>query len=129
MNKAYLERMNGSELDDYANVLGIDTTKLKTERAKINLIEKRRERVGTIDVLGVEISIPIKRLHDKKLVERAPKDDATDEEMLLFLQDLLGPEQLEKLEEACTDEDGTVDIDAFSYAVAKIITSSELKNF
>lgn len=42
---------------------------------------------------------------------------------------MLGDEQMTELERACTDEDGTVDIDAMALAVAKIITSQELKNF
>ena len=42
---------------------------------------------------------------------------------------LLGDEQYEMLVGACTEEDGTEDVDAMSYAVIAITGSEELKNF
>ena len=42
---------------------------------------------------------------------------------------LLGEEQKAELYAACTDEDGTVDVDALALAYVKIFTSDELKNF
>lgn len=121
--------LSAAELDEYASALGVDTTKLRGQKAKLRLIEERRERVATIPVLGLDLRVPVKRLHDKRLTDRIRKPRHTDEETEEIMRDLLGQEQFDSVVERCTDEDGTVDVDAMALAYVKVLTSGELKNF
>jgi len=121
--------MSKSELDEYATALGIDTSGQKTIATKVDLIEKKRGKTADIDVLGMTVTIPIKRLHDKRvsdLVAKRPMTDA-DAEALLFL--LLGDDQVQALYNRVTDDDGTIDVDALGLSMARIMESDDLKNF
>lgn len=129
MNKEYMARMSAAELDEYAKMLGIVASPAKTAAAKAKLIEKRRERAASLRMLGIDLEIPIKRAHDKRVSDLMAKPNLTDLEVEEVMRLLLGDEQMDELARACTDDDGTVDTDAFGLAFTKIITSSELKNF
>ena len=80
-------------------------------------------------MLGLDVEVPVKRARDKRVCDLLAKPNRTDAETEEAMRLMLGDEQMTELERACTDEDGTVDIDAMALAVAKIITSQELKNF
>lgn len=129
MNPAYLARMSADELDQYAELIGIDASSLKSAKGKAQLIERRRQRVATVKVCGMALEVPIKRIHDKRLSDRINSAGSDDEQAEAIMRDLLGDEQMAEVEKACTDEDGTVDVDAYGLVLASILTSEELKNF
>lgn len=129
MNREYMARMSAAELDEYAKLLGIASSPAKTAEAKIKLIERRRERTASVRVLGIDLEIPIKRAHDKRVSDLMSKQSLTDAEMEEAMRLLLGDEQMGELAGACTDEDGTVDVNALGLAFAKVVTSEDLKNF
>lgn len=121
--------MSERQLDAYALVLGIDVSGLATREEKVALIEERRERVADVDVLGMRVAIPVKRLHDKRLTDKLNGVAVSDEVLVAILEEIVGPDQMALIEERCTDEDGTVDTDAYALAIAEITNSDELKNF
>lgn len=129
MNLNTLYGMTADELDEYAKVLGFSAKACKTAADKAAMIERRRSRTATVSVLGMDFDILIKRAHDKRVSDamaRVGSSDGAAEEALALL---LGDEQMADLVEACTDDDGTVDVDAMGLAYVKIVTSDELKNF
>lgn len=129
MNAKYLERMSAKELDEYAQALGIVSKAAKSKQDKISLIERRREKIATVRALGIDFEIPIKRAHDKRVSELLGKDGRTDAETEEAMRLLLGDEQLEELANACTEDDGTIDVSAMGVAYVRILTSEQLKNF
>lgn len=129
MNREYMERMSAKELDEYAKSCGIDVARIKSKQDKLRIIAERRERVATVRALGIDFEIPVKRVHDKRLSDLMNKQNMTDEDMTEAMVMLLGQEQLDELVSACTDEDGTVDVNAMGTAYVRIITAKELKNF
>ena len=129
MRKEVMLEMDAEQLDEYARVLGFDAGKARGVKAKAALIEKKREREAEIDVLGMTVRVPVKRMHDKRITDRLTGELTDDREAERLMRDLIGDEQADELLERCTEEDGTVDADAFGYAIAKIAYSPELKNF
>lgn len=129
MKREVLMSMSKTELDEYARVLGIDASGKKTVAAKVELIEKRRGRTAEIDALGLTLTIPVKRMHDKRVTDLEGKRPMSDEDATRLLALILGDEQMEKLVERATDEDGVVDVDALGLAMARVLASSDLKNF
>ena len=121
--------MTDAQIDAYAGLLGIDVDGCKTKAEKVAKIEERRERVATVDVVGLHISIPIKRIHDKRLMEKYAGKAHTNEELESVIRDMVGDEQMEEIREAGTDEDGTVDADGYLVVLDAINRSDELKNF
>ena len=129
MNPEYMARMSASELDEYGAALGIEMRPAKTKDDKRRLIERRRGRVAVVRALGIDFEIPVKRARDRRLSGLVGKPDATDADMESAMRLLLGDEQMAELAEACTEPDGTVDVDAMAAAYVRIVTSDELKNF
>lgn len=128
MKKEYLLKMSDADLDGYMKFLGINSKSAKSQEAKIELIERRRAKVETIEVLGIPIEVSVKKLHDRRILD-AYNAAKTDADMEGVVRQIIGDEQMEVLAEAATDEDGTVDVDALGYAVATIITNKKLKNY
>lgn len=129
MKREVLMSMSKTELDDYARVLGIDASGKKTAAAKVELIEKRRGRTAEVDALGLTLTIPIKRMRDKRVTDLEGRRPMSDEDATRLLTLILGDDQMEKLVERATDEDGVVDVDALGLAMARVLASSDLKNF
>lgn len=129
MKREVLMEMSKSELDEYGKVLGVDVSGKRTVAHKADAIEKRRERVAEVEALGLTLSIPVKRMRDKRVTDLASKRPMTDADASELLGLLLGGEQMEALADRATDGDGTVDIDAMGLAMARILASDELKNF
>lgn len=129
MNSEYMERMSALELDEYAKSCGINIARFKDKHAKINAINERRERTATVRALGIDFEIPIKRVHDKRLSDLLNNPNASDEDMTRAMILLLGQEQFDELVSACTEDDGTVDVNAMGVAYVRIISSDNLKNF
>lgn len=129
MKREVLMEMSKSELDEYGKVLGVDVSGKRTVAQKADAIEKRRERVAEVEALGLTLSIPVKRMRDKRVTDLASKRPMTDADASELLGLLLGGEQMEALADRATDGDGTVDIDAMGLAMARILASGELKNF
>ena len=129
MRKETLLSLSGAEIDRYAEVLGIDTTKLKAKAAKVERIEKARQRTADIEAMGLTLTIPIKKMHDKRITDRMNVGRLSDSQLDALMTDLLGEEQVAKVYEHCTDEDGTIDVEAGALGYTTIISSDELKNF
>ena len=121
--------MTDAQVDAYAALLGIDVDGCKTKAKKVEKREERRERVATVDVIGLHISIPIKRIHDKRLMDKYTGKAHTNMELESVIRDMVGDEQMEEIREVCTDEDGTVDADGYLVVLDAINRSDELKNF
>lgn len=125
MNKSYLEKMSLSELDEYGKVLGIPKL-IGNAEDRIRTINKRRSKTVNIRALGVDWTVPVKAMSDKRVVDLASKlNDSNAEEALRLV---LGDDQFKLLQEVCTEEDGTFDVNALSVVYVKIFTSKELKN-
>lgn len=129
MKRSTLLRMTPEQLDGYARMLGLDVSGHETVEEKADAIEARRERVATIDVAGLSLTVPMKRLHDKRLIDKYEDGVKTNSELEDFISDLLGEEQMQSLRDACTDEDGTVDADGYMVLLESINVAEELKNF
>lgn len=127
MNQKYLEMMDPKELEAYAQVLGFSTKAGKEAVDKRGIIRNRRERVASITVLGIDLEVQVKRLHDKRVVELINSRD--DEDLERGMRLLLGDEQYAAVAEACVEDDGTVDVDAMAYAVIAITGNRDVKNF
>lgn len=129
MRKEVLETLSASELEGYAAVIGVDVSNVKTKKARIARIVEARERTADINALGMTLTVPIKRLHDKRVTDRLNGGVVGDEELMEIMTAILGEDQLAAIEAHCTDEDGTVDVDAYGVILAAVINSDELKNF
>lgn len=129
MRKEVLETLSASELEGYAAVIGVDVSNVKTKKARIAKIVEARERTADINALGMTLTVPIKKLHDKRVTDRLNGGIVGDEELMEIMAAILGEDQLAKIEEHCTDDDGTVDVDAYGVILAAVINSDELKNF
>lgn len=129
MRREVLMEMSKSELDEYAKVIGVDVTGKKTVTQKVASIESARERVADIDVLGMSVAIPIKRMHDKRVSDLVAKKLMSDDDATELMSLLLGDDQMDSLVARATDDDGTVDVDAMGLAIARILGAEELKNF
>lgn len=129
MNKEAMQNMTVRELEDYANSLGF-TLKAATDKAdKIDLLERKRARAATVSVLGMELSIEVKRFRSSKFADVINDRDRTAAKLCDAFAGLLGEEQYAKLIDACTEDDGEVDEDALAFAFATIIKSDELKKY
>lgn len=128
MNKEYLLKMSDEELAGYMKMLGISSKATKTREAKIELIERRRAKVETIDVLGIPIEVQVKKLRDRRILD-AYEAAKTDAQMEAVVRQIIGDDQMDALAVAATEEDGTVDVDAMGYAIATILTNKKVKNF
>lgn len=129
MNSEQMRRMSAAELDAYARVMGFSVRGAKTAGQKAALIEERRGHVADVTVLGVPVSVPVKRLRDKRVTDLLSKEGRTDAETEEMVRLVVGDEAWGELVAAATEDDGTVDSDALGYAIATIMTSRELKNF
>lgn len=69
MNKDYLAMMDEGELEAYAKVLGFTTAAAQTAADKAKLIEQKRGRCAELTVLGIAMSIPVKRAHDRRFID------------------------------------------------------------
>lgn len=127
MNPEYLERMSANELNEYGKALGIDMAPAKTVEEKIKLIEGKRNKQVVIPVLGLELSVPKKRIRDQRIT-RIIADSMTDGEAEEAMTLLLGEDQMAEVVKACTDEDGTIDTIAMGYAFTEVFSSPALKN-
>lgn len=117
-----------TELDQYARICGIDVTGRKTREEKIEVIEDRRGRVAEVEMLGRVFTVPVRKMHDKRVTD-VLAGKAPDEEVVKVFRELLGEEQHAEVMELCTDEDGVVDGEAYALAMARLVTCEDLKNY
>lgn len=129
MNSKQMRRMSAAELDAYAKVMGFSVKGAKTAEQKAALIEQRRGRVAEVTLLGVPVSVPIKRLHDKRVTDLLATEDRTDADTVLMARLIVGDEAWDEIMAAATEEDGTVDNDALGYAITELVYSPKLKNY
>lgn len=128
MNREAMRNMSAEELDDYGKLLGIITKAANDAEGKAALIERRRAKVAKVRVLGMDLDIPVKVMQDKRVAE-CFGDAATDESMVQGMELILGAEQWQRVIDAATDEDGTIDMKALALAYKQIIYADELKNY
>lgn len=129
MNPEAMGRMSARELDAYARTMGFSVSASKTVEEKAAAIEQRRARHADIEVLGISMSVPIKRMHDKRVTDLLAKKDRTDADTEEMVRLVVGDDAWRGIVEAATEEDGTVDNDAIAYAIVAIITNRKLKNY
>lgn len=129
MKRENLARMSAKEIDEYAKALGIRKLDGKSADDKIAALDRRLSRVATIDVLGLSLEVPVKALKDKRVSDLMEKPDPTDTDCETILRLIIGDEQFDQLVDACTEDDGYIDVAALGYAFTKVITSPQLKNF
>lgn len=128
MNTDYMRKMSADELEAYAKHMGFTLAAGKTIEDKIAIIEAKRSREAGMTLLGVPVSVPIKRLHDKRVTDLLAKK-RTDEETMRMFRLIVGDESCDKVVDAATEDDGTVDNDALGYAIATLVMNKDLKNF
>ncbi len=127
MRKENLERMSDAEIVQYASALGIPKKAIKAAEDKAAFVWNRWNQEATVSALGIDFKIPAKLLRDKEIINTLSgnlTDDAADEIILR----LLGESQYKALVEACTDEEGVVDVVAMGVAFGRILNSRALKN-
>jgi hypothetical protein len=126
MRKEIMAEMSAEQMGDYARLIGVNASGGKS---LIEEIEEARAHVAVIDLLGAEFTVPIKRMHDKRITDVLAKRSLSDRQAEQLMQDILGKAQYKSLLERCTDDDGTIDTDALGVALNALITSEQLKNF
>lgn len=130
MKSEILDQLTAKELEQYAKHMGLQVIPGKSLKEKRNAIKRKRDKVKTITVLGMEISVAVKRFHDGKVTSFFESTEGkTDSDYIEMLRYIIGDEQMDSLVDACTDDDGSFDNDAMAYVMATIIYSEELKNF
>lgn len=129
MNKEAMSRMTEAELTAYASQLGVSVAAANGAEEIARLIEHYRGRKANVRAVGLDLVVSVKNLRDKRVVDLLSKENPTDEEVTESMRLVLGDEQMEMVVEACTDDDGTVDVDAMAFAFCSVFTSEELKNY
>lgn len=132
MNPEYMQKMSKEELDAYAAVIGrafAKSIKDMDADAKREQLQVRRERTVDMTVLGVPLSVSVKRRADtERFAELVDKQGRTMADIEQAFAYLLGEEQHAELRKAATDSDGTLDETALVYAYNAILANNELKN-
>lgn len=120
--------MSAEELDEYASVIGANVAGMAGIAEKVSAIESRRERTHEVVLLGASFSIPARNVRDKRFQD-AISGVLTDADAEKAARLALGDDQWGRLVALATEEDGVVDVDALGVAIARILSSSELKNY
>ncbi len=129
MNTETMQNMTVAELEAYANSLGFTLKACKDKADKIALIGRRRARAATVPVLGLDLSIEVRRFRSSKFADVINDRSRTSADLTEAFRGLLGDEQYEALVAACTEEDGELDEDALAFAFGRILASDELKKY
>lgn len=129
MNTDYMRKMSADELEAYAKQMGFTLAAGKTIEDKIAIIEAKRSREVDLTLLGVPVSVPIKRMYDKRVTDLLAKKNRTDDETMAMFRLIVGDEACDEVVAAATEDDGTVDNNALGYAIAALVTDKDLKNF
>lgn len=129
MNTDYMRKMSADELEAYAKHMGFTLAAGKTIEDKIAIIEAKRSREVELTLLGVPVSVPIKRLHDKRVTDLLANKRRTDDETMRMFRLIVGDEACDEVVAAATEDDGTVDNSALGYAIATLVMDKDLKNF
>lgn len=129
MNIENMRKMGSEELEAYAKSLGFTLAAADGVEAKVSLIEKRRSRSVSLSVLGVPLEVEVRRAHDSRFFDVINDPARTRADLMGAFKRLLGDGQWAELVAACTDSDGTVDEDALAFAMDRLLSCEELKNF
>ncbi len=124
-----MQNMTAEELEGYAQAMGFTLKACSDKADKIALIQRRRERTVTVEALGLELSVSVKRYRSSKFGDLINKPGRTGADLVEAFRGLLGDSQLDALMRACADEDGEVDEDALAYVFSTILRNEELKNY
>lgn len=129
MKTEQMMKMTPEDLDAYARLLGFSVKGLGTAEEKAEAIRERRSRCVKLRLIGVDVTVPIRRMHDKRVTDLLAKEDKTDAETEGMARLIVGDDAWDELVEAATDEDGTIDNEALTLAVVQVVYSPKLKNF
>ncbi len=129
MNSETMRGMSAEELEGYANSMGFTLKACKDKDDKIALISRKRSRAVEVCVLGLDLSIEVRRYRNSKFADAINAEGRTSADLMEAFRGLLGDSQFEALLMACAEDDGEVDEDALAYAFARILKSDELKNY
>lgn len=131
MKHEYLVELDAPALESYARLVDADVSKARTKAAKVEAIERKLAHVAHINVLGMTVDVPSKRLNDARvtsLVARMGQPGMTNEQCDQLMLLLLGREQHDAVVGRCTEDDGSIDQNAFALALQQVLTSDDLKN-
>lgn len=128
MKKENLERMSEAEIIQYAEALGIPKKAIKAANNKAEFVWNRWNQEVTVSAVGLDLKIPAKLLRDKDLINALANPNLTDDQADKIIMRLLGETQYNALIDACTDDEGVVDVVAMGVAFGRILSSHELKN-
>lgn len=132
MRKSSLDSMSAEDLDLYAalidEALGKAVKALSDAEEKRRQVERHRNREAHVEVMGLDLAVTVKSLSDGRVSGLLSKPSRTDEETRDLALLLLGEGQWATVEDACTDEDGTVDNVALGLVITRLLTSPQLKN-
>ncbi len=128
MNPKYLDKMSAKELDSYGKCVGVDVRNLKTKEQKAEAIRAERERTVQVVALGIPFEVKKSAVRDKRVTDVFEDPRTAPDDVAKVMDTVLGNEQYAELVNACTDEDGSVDVDAMTYATVAIINSAQVKN-
>ncbi len=130
MKREILASLIESELDLYAKTIGVELPDGMPICEKVDRVEEARNRTAVVSVLGFDVSVPIKSLHDKRVADKVKNlSILSDDAMETLFVDIVGDDQWDAIVEHCTDDDGVVDVDALGLFIAKVLVDPELKNF
>lgn len=128
MKDELLNALNDEELKIYASAVGCDVKKGDSKGQIIEKIKGHRERLATVEVMGLTLAIPYKRLQDKRVIDLFNQDYIDETEACECIHGMLGDEQWDRCIELITDEDGTIDYAGLTVIASKIFSVKLVKN-
>lgn len=129
MRHEYLVELDSDALDMLARASHVDVSGAKTKAAKVRLIEESAARSAHVPVLGLDVEVPRAATRDMEVQRLMQRRDLSDEEADRLVRLLVGDGQHDAIVGRCTDEDGRVDVDAYSVALASVLSDEQVKNW
>lgn len=129
MDTSIFDNMSAKELDLYARAMELDCSKLKGVKAKREFIKQHLTKQADIKIFGNVYTVPVKRLHDKRVSDLLNGKNLTDDKLFEAMRLVLGDEQFDDIYAHCTEDDGLVNMASLTYAYLSVFENEELKNF
>lgn len=129
MDTSIFDNMGAKELDLYARAMELDCSKLKGVKAKREFIKQHITKQADIKIFGNVYTVPVKRLHDKRVSDLLNGKNLTDDKLFEAMRLVLGDEQFDDIYTHCTEDDGLVNMASLTYAYLSVFENEELKNF
>lgn len=129
MDTSIFDNMGAKELDLYARAMELDCSKLKGVKAKREFVKQHLTKQADIKIFGKVYTVPVKRLHDKRVSDLLNGKNLTDDKLFEAMRLVLGDEQFDDIYAHCTEDDGLVNMASLTYAYLSVFENEELKNF